>query len=127
MELLIHFILPFTALTLLDVEFQKALPISFLAVLPDLDIFFLVHRSISHSLIAILSVTVPSLFLVYKFKPSLRRYALLGSVSVASHLVLDLFTGYTPILWPFLGCSVWIQVGLLAHVGNESDHHWGGY
>ena len=54
MKPLIHFIVPFTALTLAGVEFRKALPISLLALLPDLDALFLVHRSLSHSLVVLL-------------------------------------------------------------------------
>jgi len=118
-EPLIHFIVPFTALTLVGVKFRKALPISLLAILPDLDALFLVHRSLSHSLVVLLSVMVPFLLLTYKFKPSLYSYGFLGLMSVASHLVLDLFAGYTPILWPLYGYSAWIQVGLVAHVGSS--------
>jgi len=110
---------PFIALTLVGVEFRKALPISLLAVLPDLDALFLVHRSLSHSIVVVLTVAVPFLLLTYKFKPSLYSYGFLGLVSVASHLVLDLFAGYTPILWPLYGYSVWIQAGLVAHIGSS--------
>ena len=119
MEPLIHFIVPFTALTLVGVKFRKALPISLLAILPDLDALFLVHRSLSHSLVVLLSVMVSFLLLTYKFKLSLYSYVFWGLISMASHLVLDLFTGYTPILWPLYGYSVWIQAGLVAHVGSS--------
>ena len=119
MEPIIHFIVPFTALTLVSVEFRKALPISLLTVLPDLDALFLVHRSFSHSLIVVLTVTMPFLLLTYKFKPRLQGYALLALLAVASHLILDLFVGYTPILWPLYGYSVWIQAELVAHIGSS--------
>ena len=119
MEPLIHFIVPFIALTLVGVEFRKALPISLLAVLPDLDALFLVHRSLSHSVVVVLSVMVPFVLLTYKFKPRFYSYGFLALMSVASHLVLDLFAGYTPILWPLYGYSVWIQAGLVAHVGSS--------
>jgi len=120
-EPLIHFVVPFIALTLLGVEFRKALPISLLALLPDLDALFLVHRSLSHSLIVVLSGMVPLLFLTYKFKPRLQGYGFLALLAVASHLILDVFAGYTPILWPLYGYSVWIQAGLVAHIGGSSS------
>ncbi|MGQ9552157.1 MAG: metal-dependent hydrolase [Candidatus Bathycorpusculaceae bacterium] len=118
MEPLIHFVVPFTALTLVGVKPGKALPVSLLAVLPDLDALFLVHRSLSHSLIVVLGVMVPLLLLTYKFKPRFYSYGFLALTSIASHLALDLFAGYTPILWPLYGYSVWIQAGLVAHVGS---------
>jgi hypothetical protein len=118
-EPIIHFIVPFIALTLVGVEAKKALPVSLLAVLPDLDALFLVHRSLSHSIVVVLSVMVPLLLLTYKFKPRLHSYAFLALLALASHLILDLFAGYTPILWPLYGYSVWIQAGLVAHIGSS--------
>jgi len=120
-EPLIHFVVPFTALMLVGVEAGKALPISLLAVLPDLDALFLVHRSPSHSLVVVLSVMVPLLLLTYRFKPRFHGYAFLALLAVVSHLILDLFAGYTPILWPLYGYSVWIQTELVAHVGGSAS------
>lgn len=121
MEPIIHFVVPFTALTLMDVEPREALLISLLAVSPDLDALFLVHRSLTHSLIVVLGVAAPLLLWTHKFKPKLQSYAFLAILAVASQLVLDLFAGYTPLLWPLYGYSVWIQVGLFAHVGGSSS------
>jgi len=120
-EPLIHFVVPFIALMLVGVKFRKALPISLLAVLPDLDALFLVHRSLSHSLVVVLVVAAPFVLLTYKFKPRLQGYAFLALLAVASHLILDLFAGYTPILWPLYGYSVWIQAGLVAHIGSSQS------
>lgn len=75
MEPLIHFVVPFVALMLAGVEFKKASFISLLALLPDLDALFLVHRSLSHSILVVLIVIVPFLLLTYKFKPSFHGYA----------------------------------------------------
>jgi len=120
-EPLIHFVVPFTALMLAGVEARKALPISLLALLPDLDALFLVHRSLSHSLIVVLSVMVPLLLLTYKLKPRLHGYVFLASLALASHLVLDLFAGCTPLLWPLYGYSVWIHAELGVHVGGSTS------
>lgn len=121
MEPIVHFIVPFIALTLVDVEFGKALPISFLAVLPDLDALFLVHRSLSHSIVVMSIVIAPFILLTYRFKPRLHGYVWLALFAVASHLVLDVFTGYTPILWPLYGYSLWVQAELMVHIDGSAS------
>jgi membrane-bound metal-dependent hydrolase YbcI (DUF457 family) len=118
-EPLIHFVVPFVALMFGGLEFRRALPISLLALLPDLDALFLIHRSLSHSIIVVLSVMVPFLLLTYRFKPRLYGYVLFALMAVASHLALDVFAGYMPILWPFYGYSVWVQADLFAHIGSS--------
>lgn len=101
MEPLIHFVVPFTALTLLGVRIKKALPISLVALLPDLDTLSWVHRSLSHSLIVLWVVVAPLLMLARRWR--LHGYVWLASLAVASHLVLDLFAG------------------LVAHVGSSAS------
>jgi len=120
-EPIIHFVVPFIALTLVGVEFKEALPTSLLAILPDLDALFVVHRSLSHSIVVVLGVMMPLLLLTYKFKPRLHGYAFLALLAVASHLVLDLFAGYTPLLWPLYGHFVWIHAELMAHIGGSAS------
>ncbi len=119
MEPLVHFLVPFTALLLVGVGFKKALPVSLLAVLPDFDALFLVHRSVSHSIVLMLIGIAPFLFLAYKFKPRVQSYALLALMAAATHPILDVFGGYTPIFWPLYGYSVWIRAELFAHVGSS--------
>ncbi|MEM2129077.1 MAG: metal-dependent hydrolase [Candidatus Bathyarchaeia archaeon] len=119
MEPVIHFAVPFFALKLAGVELKRALPISLLALLPDLDALFLVHRSVSHSLIVVLTSAAPFLLLAYRLRRGLLSTTLLGLFSVSSHLVLDLFNGYTPILWPLYGYAVWVKAGLTAYIGSS--------
>jgi membrane-bound metal-dependent hydrolase YbcI (DUF457 family) len=59
LELIIHFTIPFIALTLLGLDVKRALPLSLLALLPDLDALFLVHRSLSHSLVVVFAFAAP--------------------------------------------------------------------
>jgi len=121
MEPLVHFVVPLTALLLFGVRLKKALPISLLALLPDVDALFLVHRSLSHSIVVMLIMAMPFLMLTYKFKPKLQDYALLALMTGVSHSILDVFAGYTPILWPLYGYSVSIQVVLAAHIGSSAS------
>ena len=117
MEPLIHLVVPFTALTLYGLEWRKALPIALLAVLPDFDVFFHVHRSMSHSLVVISAVGLPLLMLAYGLKSL--RVGLLGLLAVASHIALDVFDGYTPVLWPLYENSMWIQAELRAQISSS--------
>jgi len=116
MEPLIHLVVPFTALTLYGLGWRKALPLALLAMLPDLDVFFRVHRSMSHSLVVISLVGLPLMMLAYRLKNL--RVGWLGFLAVASHIALDVFAGYTPILWPLYGNSVWIQTELRAQISS---------
>lgn len=116
MEPLIHLVVPFTALTLYGLEWRKALPLALFALLPDFDVFFRVHRSMSHSLVVISLVGLPLMMLAYRLKNPQAGW--LGLLAVASHIALDVFAGYTPILWPLYGNSVWIQTELRAHISS---------
>jgi len=118
MEPLIHFIIPFTAFFLSGVKLRKALLFSLLSLLPDLDAFFLIHRSFSHSIIVLLIVTIILLWITHK-KQKFQSYVLLGFIAIALHLILDLFSGYTPILWPLYNYSLWIKVDFVAHFGSS--------
>ncbi len=118
MEPLIHFIIIFTALILVNIKFKKALIISLLSLLPDLDALFLVHRSFSHSIIVLLIGTIVLLWIAYK-KQKFQDYVLLGFLGIFLHLILDLFSGYTPILWPLYDYSLWIKVDFVAHINSS--------
>ncbi|MFW6117226.1 MAG: metal-dependent hydrolase [Thermoproteota archaeon] len=119
MEPLIHVVVPLVVLTVWGVEFKKALPLSLLALLPDLDALFLVHRSFSHSLVVLAGVALPLWWWSYRFKPRFSRWVGLASLSVASHLVMDLFCGHTPLLWPIYNRAVWIQTELMITLGHS--------
>lgn len=116
MEPLLHLVVPFTALTIYGLEWRKALPLALLALLPDFDALFHVHRSMSHSLVVISLVGLPLMMLAYRLKNPQAGW--LGILAVASHIALDVFAGYTPILWPLYGNSVWIQTELRAHISS---------
>jgi len=115
-EPLIHFAVPFAVFTAFGVKPKRALLLSLLALTPDLDVLFHVHRSLTHSLIPLLLVAAPLLALTWKRKPY-RNFVVLASVAVASHLLLDL-TGYTPILCPLLQDSLRIAFNCDMHYSS---------
>jgi len=46
-----------------------------------------------------LVVVMPMVLLTYVLKPRLLNHVVRASLAAASHSILDLFAGYTPILW----------------------------
>lgn len=87
-----------------------ALLASVVALLPDVDVLFGVHRWLTHSLVVHLVIAVVAVVVVTKLKPKqmLNIVALLAAL--ASHIVLDLFTAHTPILWPLNSSHYMVQV-----------------
>lgn len=118
MEPLLHFVIPFIAFMLLGVDLRKSFLLSLLALTPDLDALFLVHRSFTHSLVALLAASTPLLLLLYKYRRDAFKNGVMGILSIASHIALDLPAGYTPLLWPLYNYSIWIQTELSAHLGS---------
>ncbi|MEM0253225.1 MAG: metal-dependent hydrolase [Candidatus Bathyarchaeia archaeon] len=118
MEPLLHFTIPFLSFLLVGVQPTKAFLLSLLALVPDLDALFLVHRSFTHSIVCISIILLIAVLMLRKFRSGMLRYAFMGFFAIASHLVLDVFTGFTPILWPLYNFSIWISLDITAHVGS---------
>ncbi len=116
-ETLIHIVLPLFVLILVGFELKKAFALSLLAILPDFDILFGVHRSISHSLIFVTLIFAPFLFLTR----NKLNYLLPAFFVILSHPILDMFTGYTPILYPLYDKSVYIVTNLTVNTVNLLD------
>lgn len=115
-EVLLHFVVPFSALSLGGASLRKTLFACSIALLPDLDFLLNVHRSMTHSAVALAAVILPALIFLWRTK--YRVYVLLAAAGLLSHLVLDLFSDYIPILWPLYNQSVYIAVRSTAHAGS---------
>ena len=116
MEPLLHFTLPFVAMALLGLKFKKALVASAAALVLDMDFLLHIHRSLSHSFVVVMIAM--AVLLALTFRSGLKSYVLLSMLAISSHLVFDLFTYYTPVLWPLYGDSVWIVADLKVHYGS---------
>jgi membrane-bound metal-dependent hydrolase YbcI (DUF457 family) len=92
---------------------------SLIALTPDLDVLFHVYRSLSHSAAILAIIVLPILAIAHKNK-LIRNLALLAAVGVITHLVLDLFDAYTPLLWPISNQSIQIFASLNFHMGSSS-------
>jgi len=117
LEPIIHFMIPFFALTLLGIKPKRAFILSLFALLPDLDILFHVHRSPSHS-IPILIVALAPVWISALKSERFRGDVWLASLALLSHPILDLFSGYTPILWPLFPYSLWAQAEVYIRLGS---------
>ena len=99
MDPLMHVLLPLLFLLALRIDTKKAILLAPLAILPDFDAAFNLHRAVFHSFIPVIILPI-GLILYSKIK---RPEWMLGSLLVlfylASHIVLDL--GGVAFAWPF--------------------------
>jgi len=120
-EPLIHFIIPLFLLIMLGFNLKKSVLISSLAIIPDLDVIFHVHRSISHSIIFILALTIPIILILNYLKIGKKSEMMIGVLVILSHPFMDMFGGYTPILWPLFDKSIYIFTQLTTNMNNVLD------
>ena len=120
-EVALHFSVVF-ALAAPRLGVKRGLLISALALIPDLDVFLRVHRSMSHSVVLLSLVYAPLLLVLYGFRSKYFRLAALGLFALLSHPVMDCFQTYTPVLYPLLDRSLWVRVdgGVLISSGGFS-------
>lgn len=107
----IHVLLPFMLLLALRFEPLKALAYSMFGVVPDLDVLFGTHRSYTHSFVIVGAVLLP-LLLAAKVKGRAITPILVVTLVVFSHIFMDVFTGYTPVLYPLYDREVYIKYDL---------------
>lgn len=90
---------------------RNALLFALVGLLPDIDAIFRVHRWFTHSLVFFVGVMLVLLAL----RPN--RLLALGGLLYGLHILVDLFTAPTPILYPFSGQALWVRVGLDVSIG----------
>jgi hypothetical protein len=117
-EPLLHFVVPFVSLRAVGVDLRKATFASFIALMPDLDVLFEIHRSPSHSLVVLGLVMLAFLTLTWKRKTA-RPLVLLAAFGVFSHLLLDLFQTSTPLFWPLMSQPVSLWPDPSFHMWSE--------
>jgi len=95
-----HLLLPLMFLLAIRIDHRRAIMFAPLAVLPDFDALFDLHRALGHSFIPIL--VMPMAILVYaRFRrPEWLLSALIVQFYLASHVVLDM--GGVALLWPII-------------------------
>ncbi len=121
LEPLIHFIIPLFLLIMLGLNLKKSVFISSLAIIPDLDVMFGIHRSFSHSIIFILTSTIIIITILNYSKIVDNSDKLLVILVLLSHPFLDMFGWFTPILWPLSDKSIYIFTQLTTNMNNVFD------
>jgi membrane-bound metal-dependent hydrolase YbcI (DUF457 family) len=91
---------------------RYAMLIALVGLLPDIDVLFRIHRWITHSLVitSIISLIIAMITLFF-----FRRYfqiMILATILYILHIILDLFTASTPILWPIYNNAIMIKIGV---------------
>ena len=104
-----HFSVVF-ALTAPVLGLRRAIVLSLISLVSDLDALFRVHRSVSHSAVLLLVASFVAFGLVRKLKPTLSSMVCVGCLALLCHPVMDTFSTYTPILYPLIAESVYISV-----------------
>ena len=110
MEPLLHFTIPFAILIIIGVNPKKAFLLSLLGPLPDVDAVMLTHRSLTHSVVVLGLLFVPVFIYLYSRARHYVPWAILGFLVFATHGVFDIFSSYTPVLWPILSQSIFIRL-----------------
>jgi membrane-bound metal-dependent hydrolase YbcI (DUF457 family) len=82
------------------VRSRRALLLAFVGLLPDVDALLLVHRWVTHSIPVALLALAPLLALTYAYRRGYVGVAVLAVLLYTLHIVMDVFTGLTPALWP---------------------------
>jgi membrane-bound metal-dependent hydrolase YbcI (DUF457 family) len=98
MDPLMHVVLPVLLLLAIRVDTRMVLLLSPLAILPDFDAAFGLHRALFHSFIPIVVLPVALLCYARLRRPEWMLGAWLALFYLSSHVVLDL--GGVAFLWP---------------------------
>ena len=120
-EPLLHFIIPFVVLTAFGFTLKKSVLLSSIAILPDFDVLFHIHRSITHSIVFLILICIPIVVFVKLKYPNYFHDSIVGSLVLLSHPILDVFHTYTPILYPLYNKSIHIVCELVTDMNNISD------
>jgi len=107
MDPVLHLALPLLFLLALRIEARTAVLLAPLAILPDFDAAFELHRAAFHNFIFV--ILLPVGFIVYsKLKrPEWLAWALVAQFYLASHIILDL--GGVAFMWPIVKEQIFLD------------------
>mgnify|MGYP001112114980 CR=1 FL=1 len=114
----IHFSVPFAILSYAGFDLTPCLLASAIALLPDFDVLFRVHRSITHSFLLYVPIAILGA-LVRAIDPSVSSLMLVIWLSLSSHPLLDLIGGYSPALWPLLKQEISLSIVFNVRFGRS--------
>jgi hypothetical protein len=122
MDPIMHILLPLLVLLALRIETRKVILFAPLAVFPDFDAFFGLHRAVFHSFIPVVVIPV-ALILYSKYKrPEWMLSALLVQFYLVSHVVLDL--GGVAFMWPLTTDMFYMDPELRFNMQGGLNFEW---
>jgi hypothetical protein len=122
-EPLVHFIVPFSVLIMCGMGIKKSAFIASLAIVPDVDVLFHVHRSVSHSVFFILLLCAPVIVITAATYAKHTTDTVIASLVILSHPFMDSFTYFTPLFWPLYNNAVYIIAEMTTNMDNVSQVH----
>ncbi len=93
---------------------RKSLLVALVGLLPDVDVVLGIHRSYTHTLLIPLLIAVAGAVAQIRGQAKVARFLYVSSVLYLTHLVLDMFTGLGPFLWPISNLGLFINVTVSA-------------
>lgn len=127
MDPVLHLLLPILFLLAIRVDAKKVIMLAPLAIIPDLDAAFGLHRAVLHSFVPVLVIPLGLIIYSKLRRPDWMIGALLAQFYLASHVVLDL--GGVAFLWPFVKDQFFfepqLQFNLLGGVNFIFHLHYG--
>jgi len=116
MEPTLHIAIPVALMLIQRQRFRLCLLAGLGGILPDFDVLFMAHRSVSHSL---LIASIPLLLGIFLLRRRTIGLVLTAtSIGWVSHVLLDFIGGLTPILWPITNYSYGLVLELQLHISS---------
>jgi membrane-bound metal-dependent hydrolase YbcI (DUF457 family) len=121
-EPLLHFSVPFASLKAVGLDWRMVVFGSAVALAPDLDVLFRFPRYLGHSAAIVGFVLLAAALLTFLVPEQKRKTAQLvvavTAFAVTTRLLLDLFSGFTPLFWPLLNNSYAISSTVNLRISN---------
>jgi len=117
-DLLTHYVVSYLIASRLF-RSRYALVLALVGLLPDVDALLRIHRWVTHSLVltalVATAIVLPAICLSFKYL----NYLITAVALYSLHLVMDILTAPTPILWPLVNKEYMLSLGLDGIVSSE--------
>ena len=110
-DILTHYVVSYLISTRVF-RFKESLVIALVGLLPDIDVLLMIHRWVSHSLLIPTSTLLLIPLITKYLGREYLKYLVVSVILYILHIILDLFTASTPILWPINTQSYFLTIKL---------------
>ena len=91
-----------------------------IGLLPDVDTVLRIHRWITHSLVFVAIIVLVGAIILNYYSPRHLEYILLATGLYVLHIITDVFTAATPILWPITNQAYMFRIEIDGVITNHS-------